>query len=171
MKRAFIILFFLFSFPLSLYATSPFDRLQNSDSLLTPIKVTVLTNKSAVSPGEDFKFHMSIIVEEGWHIYSLFPLTGNELLATQILMDENLFQGKNAWREPQPVLIKDGAVGKMVKGHKGNIEFSRTYLVPAEFTDGIYSIDGKLVFRACDNQICTLPQEFPFHTTIQVSSK
>ncbi len=114
---------------------------------------------------------MSIIVEEGWHIYSLFPLTGNETLATQILMDKNSFLEKGFWKEPKPVLIQDGAVGKMVKGHKGNIEFSKTYLVPLDAVTDSHSIDGRLVFRACDNQTCTLPQEFPFHTTIKVNSR
>ncbi len=154
-----------------MFAISPFDRLQNSDPLITPIKISVLTNKSVVLQGEEFKFHISIIIEEGWHIYSLSPLAGNELLATQILMGENGFREKDAWKEPKPVFIQDGAVGKMVKGHKGNVEFSRNYLVPVEVAIKTHSIDGKLIFRACDNQICTLPQEVLFHTTIQVKNK
>ena len=171
MKRFFLILLFLFSFPLLLFANSPFDRLQNSDPLLTPIKLRVLTSKSVVVPGEEFKFHISIFVEEGWHIYSLAPLTGNELLATEILMDENAFMEKNSWKEPKPVFSQDGAVGKTVKGHRGNVEFSRSYKVPLHMVAERYPINGKLVFRACDNQICNLPQEILFHTTIQVKSK
>ena len=43
-------------------------------------------------PGEEFILHLSVIVKTGWHIYSLSPLSGNELLATQIFIDENVFQ-------------------------------------------------------------------------------
>ena len=114
---------------------------------------------------------MSILIEEGWHIYSLSPLRGNELLATKILIDENPFQEQEGWREPESVLIQDEAIGEMVKGHKGNVEFSRTYSVPVDVEAGKYPIKGRLVYRACDNQVCTLPQEFPFNTTLQVSSK
>jgi len=114
---------------------------------------------------------MSVLIEEGWHIYSLSPLKGSELLATQIWVDENVFQEQGAWREPEPVLIQDEAIGGMVKGHKGNVEFSRTYNVPVDIEADKYPLKGRLVYRACDNQICTLPQEFPFNTVLQVSRK
>ncbi len=168
MKRILIILILIFSFPLVLFANPPFDR---SQAALPQIKISVLTSKSVVFPGEEFKFYMSILIEEGWHIYSLSPLRGNELLATQILIDENAFQEQDGWREPESVLIKDDAIGEMVKGHKGNVEFSRTYSVPVDVEAGKYPIKGRLVYRACDNQICTLPQEFPFNTSLQVVRK
>ena len=168
MKRVLIILILIFLFPLVLFANSPFDRLQPA---LPQIKINVLTSKSMVFPGEEFKFYMSVLIEEGWHIYSLSPLKGRELLATQILIDENVFQEKEGWRETKSVLIQDGAVGKMVKGHKGNVAFSRTYIVPVDVDAGKYPLKGRLVYRACDNQTCTLPQEFLFNTILQVSSK
>ena len=168
MKRVLIILIFIFLLPLVLFANPPFDRLQPA---LPQIKINVLTSKSMVFPGEEFKFYMSVLIEEGWHIYSLLPLKGSELLATKILIDKNVFQQKEDWREPESVLIQDGAVGKMVKGHKGNVEFSRTYIVPVDVDVGKYPLNGRLVYRACDNQTCTLPQEFLFNTVLQVSSK
>ena len=168
MKRVLIILILIFLFPLVLFANSPFVRLQPA---LPQIKINVLTSKSMVFPGEEFKFYMSVLIEEGWHIYSLLPLKGSELLATKILIDKNVFQEKEGWREPESMLIQDGAVGKMVKGHKGNVAFSRTYIVPVDVDAGKYPLNGRLVYRACDNQICTLPQEFIFNTVLQVSSK
>lgn len=171
MKRVFIILLILFSSSLPVFAKPPFDKLKDPNPLYPPIKVSALTNKSLVFPGEEFKFHLSIIVKTGWHIYSLSPLAGNEFLATQIFIDENIFRSKGIWKEPKPILIQDGAVGRIVNGHKGNVEFSRTFLVPPKVEVDKYSIHGKLIFRACDNQICTLPQELPFHTDILVTKK
>jgi len=171
MKRVFIILLILFSSSLPLFAKTPFGQLEKSNPLYSPIKVSALTNKSLVFPGEEFKFHLSIIVKTGWHIYSLSPLAGNEFLATQIFMDENVFRAKGAWKEPKPILIQDGAVGRIVNGHKGNVEFSRTFLVPSKVEVDKYSIHGKLIFRACDNRICTLPQELTFQTGILVTNK
>ena len=171
MKRIFIILLFLFLSSLPIFAESPFDQLKKSNPLHSPIKVSALTNKSMVFPGEEFKFHLSIIVKTGWHIYSLSPLAGNEFLATQISIDENIFRAKGIWKEPKPVLIQDGAVGRIVSGHKGNVEFSRTFLVPQKVEADKYSIHGNFLFRACDNQICTLPQELPFQASILVNNK
>ena len=165
MKRVLILLFFIFLFPHALFATPFFNR---SQAVLPKIKINVLTNKSMVYPGEKFKFFVSISIEEGWHIYSLLPLKGSELLATQILMDENAFQEQEAWQEPEPVLIQDEAVGKMVKGHKGNVEFSKIFNVPVDIEAGNYLIKGRLVYQACDNQICTLPQKFPFNASLLV---
>ena len=168
MKRVLIILILIFLFPFVLFANSPFDRLQPA---LPQIKINVLTSKSMVFPGEEFKFYMSVLIEEGWHIYSLLPLKGSELLATKILIDKNVFQEKEGWREPESMLIQDGAVGKMVKGHKGNVEFSKIFNVPVDIEAGNYLIKGRLIYRACDNQICTLPQELPFNTSLQIVSR
>ena len=171
MKRVFIILLILLLSVLPVFAKPPFDKLKDPNPLYPPIKVSALTNKSLVIPGEEFIFHLSVIVKTGWHIYSLSPLAGNEFLATQIFMDENVFRAKGAWKEPKPILIQDGAVGRIVNGHKGNVEFSRTFLVPPKVEVDKYSIHGKLIFRACDNQICTLPQELPFQASILVNNK
>lgn len=168
MKRVLILLIFIFLFPHALFATSLFNR---SQAVLPQIKINVLTNKSVVFPGEKFKFFISVLIEEGWHIYSLLPLKGSEILATQILMNENAFQEQETWQEPEPSLIQDEAVGKIVKGHKGNVEFSKTFNVPFDIEAGIYLINGRLIYRVCDNQICTLPQEFPFNTSLQIFHK
>jgi len=171
MKRVFIILLILFSSSLPVIAKPPFDKLKDPNPSFSPIKVSALTNKSLVIPGEEFIFHLSVIVKTGWHIYSLSPLAGNEFLATQIFIDENVFRAKGVWKEPKPVLIQDEAVGRIVNGHKGNVEFSRTFLVPPKVEVDKYSIHGKLLFRACDSQICTLPQELPFQASILVTNK
>jgi DsbC/DsbD-like thiol-disulfide interchange protein len=165
MKRVLILLFFNFLFPHALFAAPLFNR---SQAVLPQIKINVLTNKSMVYPGEKFKFFVSVLIQEGWHIYSLFPLKGSELLATQILMDENAFQDNETWQEPEPALIKDEAVRKIVKGHKENVEFSKTFKVPVDIETGNYLIKGRLVYRACNNQICTLPQKFPFNVSLIV---
>jgi DsbC/DsbD-like thiol-disulfide interchange protein len=168
MKRVLILLIFFFLFPHILFAIPIFKR---SQAVLPQIKINVLTNKSVVFPGEKFKLFMSVLIEEGWHIYALLPLKGSEFLATQILMNENSFQEQETWQEPEPVLIQDKAVGKIIKGHKGNVEFSQTFKAPVDFEAGNYLIKGRLVYRACDNQICTLPQEFPFNTSLEIVHK
>jgi len=166
MKRIFLILLLLFTFSFPVFSESPFGGLKNPDIL--PIKVSVLVDKALVSQREKFKLHLSVLVEEGWHIYSLQPFQGSEPLATQILMEKNNFQSQGDWKGTDPVLIKDGALGKIVKGYKGHIEFSKTYLVPINIAPQAYSLAGKIVFRACNNQICTLPRKFPFQKQITV---
>ena len=90
MKRIFIILFVFIFFPSHLFAKSPFDRKQ--DTFPPSIKVSVLPSKSVVFPGEEFKFYISVILGVGWHIYSLSPFPGNEMLKTKVFMDTNVFR-------------------------------------------------------------------------------
>ena len=168
MKRIFLILFFLFLFPFPVIAESPFVNLKGSNLFLPPIKLKVLANRAIVSQGQEFKLHLSILIKEGWHIYALKPLHGSESLTTQILMDQNNFLEQGGWIGPDPILINDGALGKLVKGYKGHIELSKTYLVPVSLTPHVHSLSGNILFRACDNQTCTLPRKFPFHTKIEV---
>ena len=159
---------FLFLLPSPVITASPFGGSKHSELVLLPIKISALTNKTFISKGEEFKLHLSILVKEGWHIYSLNPFQGRESLATQILMDKNNFQEQSEWKGPDPVLIKDGALDKIVKGYRGRIEFSKTYIVPIGVVPQIYSLTGNIALRACDDQICTLPRKFPFHTEIKV---
>ena len=166
MKRVFLILFFLFVFFLPVFAESPFGSLKTPRSL--PVKVSVLVDKTLVFQSEKFKLHLSVLIEEGWHIYSLHPFQGSDSLVTQILVDKNSFQSQDGWKGPDPVLIKDGALGKIVKGYKGHIEFSKTYLVPDNIGTQVHSVAGNIIFRACNNRICTLPRKLPFRKKISV---
>ena len=60
-------------------------------------------------PGDYFKLYLSVQIEEGWHIYSLQPMDGNELLATQIMLDDNSFESQKRWQESSIHLIQDEA--------------------------------------------------------------
>jgi len=51
-----------------------------------------MADSDPVHPGDRFKLYLSVQIEEGWHIYSLQPLDGNELLATQIILEDNVFE-------------------------------------------------------------------------------
>jgi hypothetical protein len=72
------------------------------------------------------------------------------------------------WVESSTELIEDGAQAKMVKGHIVNAEFYKSYFVPEGINPGNYSIKGKLIYRACDNKLCTVPQNLPFVSWVQV---
>jgi hypothetical protein len=135
------------------------------------IKLNMMMDRDTVHPGDRFKLYMSVQVEQGWHIYSLQPMDGNELLATQILIDENIFEGQKQWQESQTRLIQDDAQQKLVKGHVTTAEFHNSFRVPDNTRSGNYSIKGKLLYQACDNNLCTLPESLPFASQIRVGSK
>lgn len=132
------------------------------------IKLDTMADRDPVYPGDGFKLYLSVQIEEGWHIYSLQPLDGNELLATQIFLEDNVFESSGDWQESSPSLIQDDAQAKRVKAHTHIAEFHKNFHIPENFNPGSYRINGKLRYRACDNKLCTLPQNLPFVSRIHV---
>ena len=119
-------------------------------------------------PGDHFKLYLSVQIEEGWHIYSLRPMDGNELLATQIVLEDNSFKSQKHWHESPIHLIQDEAQEKLVKGHVKTAEFYNSFRVPINLKLGNHSIKGKLLYKACNNSLCTLPQSLSFTSHILV---
>ncbi len=132
------------------------------------IKLSLMMDRGLAYPGDRFKLYMSVQIEEGWHIYSLQPMDGNELLATQIVLEDNIFESHKYWQESPTRLIQDDAQQKLVKGHVTTAEFHNSFRVPEDSRSGNYSIKGKLLYRACDNNLCTLPQSIPFDSPVRV---
>lgn len=137
-------------------------------SLGPRIKLNAMTDRDSVHSGDEIRLYLSVQIEEGWHIYSLHPLDGNELLATQIILEKNAFQSIGDWQESKAHLIQDDAQDKLVKGHTATVEFYRDFIVPEKIISGSYCLKGKLLYRACDNKLCTLPQGISFDSPIQV---
>jgi DsbC/DsbD-like thiol-disulfide interchange protein len=146
---------------------SPFDYQQTNHD----VRILAISDLSQAKTGESFNLYVRIELEKGWHIYSLEAQEGGENLATTIRTKENLFLGQGKWHEPDPEIILDQALDKVVKTHRGGVEFRRTYLVNAGLKSGIYPINGIIRFRACDNKVCTLPKEIPFSTKMRVVSE
>ena len=135
------------------------------------IKLNMIMDRDPAYPGDRFKLYMSVQIEEGWHIYSLQPMDGNELLATKIKMGDNIFEGQKHWQESPTTLIQDDTQQKLVKGHVTTAEFQNSFRVPENTRSGNYSIKGKLLYQACDNNLCTLPESLPFDSQVRVGVK
>lgn len=142
-----------------------FSRSKNKESLLD---VTTLADPVRVKPGRDFDLHLGVSLREGWHIYALGRQGNDETLATRIRFEENAFEAKGDWIEPEPAIVMDGALNKVVKIHAGAVWFSRTLGVPNHLPPGTYPISGVVEFRACDNRICSLPREVGFQIQFEV---
>ena len=72
------------------------------------------------------------------------------------------------WKEPMPIIGWDGALGRVIKMHEQTVEFSRLFRIGKSIDPDFYDIQGSVVFRACNNKVCNLPEERSFKTKIQV---
>jgi hypothetical protein len=162
-----ILLFILAIVPGSVSA-EPFSFSNLSVPSVPSVKLNVIVDSDLVYAGDSFKLYLSVKIDEGWHIYSLKPMDGNELLATQIILEDNTFKKQRHWQESRVELIQDDAQKKLVKGHVKTAVFHNSFRVPKNFRSGSHSIKGKLLYKACDNSLCSLPQILPFITQVHV---
>jgi len=132
------------------------------------IKLHAITLPSSVHSGGTFRLFVRARLSEGWHIYSLH-LTGHEApMATRVTLDESMFPAAAPWGESPAQLALDGALGKAIKIHRNEAEFYRDFYVPDDLPPGAYPISGHLWFRACDNKVCTVPQELGFEAFLKI---
>lgn len=152
-------------------AFQSFEEFTRSKNKLYNIEAKAIAEPVQARRGESFVLHLWVDVSPGWHIYSLEEQGDDATLATKIYFKENRFQGDQPWKEPEPTIALDGALDKVVKIHRNSVQFIQKQQIPESLTPGTYSISGKIVFRACDNRICSLPRETAFQTQVQVTAK
>ncbi len=153
----------------SVTAFPSFEEFSRSRDKVSPVEVTALADPVSVKPGQPFDLHLLVKLSEGWHIYALEEQSEGESLATQIRFEENIFRATGEWVEPKPTIALDGALDKVVKVHTDSVRFRRNLIVPNDLSPGAYTISGRIEYRACDNKICSLPQNIDFQTRFQVS--
>ena len=162
------VLFFILAIvPVSVFA-EPFSFSTSNIPSGPSVKLNIMVDRDWARSGDRFKLYISVQIEEGWHIYSLQPMDGNELLATQIMLKDNRFESQMYWQESPAGLIEDDAQEKLVKGHVKTAEFYNSFRVPKNIRPGNHSIKGKLLYKACNNKLCTLPQSLSFASQIHV---
>ncbi len=155
--------------PSAVLAFQSFEDFSRSRNDIGNVNVMALTDPILVKSGQAFDLHLLVKLSEGWHIYSLKAQNKGESLATQIHFEENVFQLEGEWMEPKPIITLDEALDEVVKVHEDSVRFHRNLIVPGDLKPGMFTISGKIEFRACDNKICSLPRKVDFQTQLRVS--
>jgi hypothetical protein len=158
----------------TLILTSPasafksFEEFLNTKSQDPQVQIQAFTDPEEIRPGESFKIHLRVKIGESWHIYSIENQGEDEALNTKIIFEENIFKSQEKWVESSPKLARDEVLQKTIKTHKKLAEFNRLHMAPPDLKPGIYNVSGSLLFRACDNKICTLEKKTTFSTLIKI---
>jgi len=132
------------------------------------LEVSAVALPSPVEPGGTFRLFIRARLDPGWHIYALDQAGENTAVATRIQVEDGAFASSGPWRENDPKVAFDGALGRAIKVHRHEAEFHRSYQVPQSLPPGAHALAGSLWFRACDNKVCTMPQELGFEAAIEI---
>ena len=159
-----IFFFFLFGTESLAAPVSPFSLFkENSFSSRVGLDVSATTDPVSVSPGEPFHLHIQVVISSGSHIYSLKE-GSEEGLETKILIVRPSLKPKGEWKESTPQLAFDDVLKKAVKTHENLAEFFREFLAPESALQN--RIFGQLIYRLCDNRICSMPKKIEFQVPI-----
>lgn len=158
----------LIFFSNSILAAPPFEEFLKIKSSDPNIQIQAFPSPDEVRPGDQFQIYVRVTIGEDWHIYAMENQDQEESLSTQIHFSESAFKSEGQWKETSPRLEMDEVLEKAVKIHKGQVEFNRLHSVPADLKPGVYSLSGILLFRACDNKVCSLPREISFKTQVEI---
>ena len=165
-----ILVFFFWTFFVASPASAfqSFEEFNQSRENLVNIGVEAIPEPARVGPGERFTLIVRVHLNEGWHIYSMRLQGKDKSITTRIRMEKNCFLPVGAWKETSPEIILDEVLEKVVNIHKIGAEFSLEYEVPPALKQGKYPLGGTLVYRACDNRVCALPDSLKFQTDVWV---
>jgi hypothetical protein len=139
------------------------------DPGLIHFRVKAIVTPKNIKLGDRFVLYLKIELSEGWHIYSLHAKETEEpSMATQIILNSDIFIPLGFWEEPTPVMAWDGALERVVKTHQQVVEFGRSYSSIDSLVTGSYPVMGDIIFRACNNKVCNLPKKISFETKIDI---
>tara|TARA_B100000686_G_scaffold249098_1_gene259038 strand:- start:427 stop:954 length:528 start_codon:yes stop_codon:yes gene_type:complete len=159
-----VLFFFLFGAESVAAPISPFS-LFNKDSFASKIgvEISATTDPISIFPGSAFYLHIQVVISSGFHIYSLKE-NSEEGLETKILIVQPSLKPKGEWKESPPQITFDGVLGKAMKTHENLAEFFREFLVPNSVLEK--TIVGQLIYRLCDNRVCSMPKNVEFQAPI-----
>ncbi len=142
-------------------AFDPFKAFSPTQKTESVLKVQTLVEPESLKPRDPVRLHLRVTLAAGWHIYSL-KATQPESLATSIQLESGGLLGPGKWRESEPRIAHDGALDKVVAIHEDFVEFDWQGRVAENVQPGTHALAGEIVFRACDNRVCTLPRKTAF---------
>jgi thiol:disulfide interchange protein DsbD len=113
------------------------------------VEATLISESSAIKPGEKIRFGVMLKAAEGWHTYYKTP--GDAGLPTKLTWQ--LPQGFSAseidW--PEPTKFSEGPL--TTYGYTGTVLLPVTITVPQNLSDSSYDFNVKAEWLTC-NQIC-----------------
>lgn len=131
---------------------------QEEEEEFTPIKWKSEVEKPDrnLSKDEKIKLFLTAEIEKGWHLYALERIEGGPI-ATKIALVENPFFKAENIIAPPPIEKDDAAFGVTTKFYEDSVKFTLP-LIAKENLTGKSSVDIKIRYQTCNDQMCLPPK-------------
>jgi thiol:disulfide interchange protein DsbD len=123
---------------------------------------------ASVKSGGRFTVKLLAAVQEGWHLYSLKPMTEGPI-ATRIWIAEGQpFSLSGAVRAPEPRIMQDPSFGMEVELYEGEAVFTLPVRIAPGTTPGVQKLVVSASYQSCNNKLCLPPKTVKVEAPIAV---
>lgn len=149
--------------------TPPTVSAQAPTAVQEVLKARVISEKSEIQPGEEFRVLVEFKHEEHWHVYGPTIPEGAFGKPTKIMWDlpEGWVVTPQPWPATQSLVSTDG---KTIEGYEGTVYFPYLLKAPASLSAGSeVELKAKFDVLVCDPKECR-PMKRDFATTLKVGA-
>ena len=121
-----------------------------------------------VKAGARFTVKLLAAVQEGWHLYSLKPMTEGPI-ATRIWIAEGQpFSLSGDVRAPEPRVMQDPSFGMEVELYEGEAVFTLPVKVAPGTAPGVQQLVVSASYQSCNNKLCLPPKTVKVEVLVTV---
>jgi thiol:disulfide interchange protein DsbD len=132
-----------------------------------PVAWKVKTPPAAVKASGRFSVKLTAEVSEGWHLYSLKPMSEGPIPTRIWLADGQPFKLAGAIQASQPETMQDASFGMEVEQYEGEAEFT----LPVQVTGALVGAQKLVIsasYQSCNNKLCLPPKTVKVEVPVTV---
>ena len=127
-----------------------------SKSFENPVQFKTSSNLSVARPGEVVEIELNALMDEEWHIYSVYKVTEGPL-PTEISIGGEIVGSVAPLIEPEPINKFDPGFEAETFYHKGNTTFKIPIKIKRNIDPGDYKIFVDVFYMVCNARLCYPP--------------
>ena len=127
-----------------------------SKSFENPVQFKMSSSLSVARPGEVVEIELNALMDEEWHIYSVYKVTEGPL-PTEISVGGEIVGSVAPLIEPEPINKFDPGFEVETFYHKGNTAFKIPIKIKRNIDPGDYKIFVDVFYMVCNARLCYPP--------------
>jgi hypothetical protein len=171
-KRLFLVALVLVLSLSDILAGSPDIGIDSKSTLKSQkLRVYIELSHDAIRVGKVLVLKLVGRIEEGHHIYSMFPQGEFAPEPTRIVIENSMLTSLGKPSESTPKIKIDEAFEQTLKVHENDFWMKEIYLVNDVGRYGVQRINGRVEYQVCTNKICSFLLVKEFNFTVKILRK
>jgi thiol:disulfide interchange protein DsbD len=124
---------------------------------------------SPVKPGTRFNVKLLATVQNGWHLYSLKPMSEGPIATRIWLAEGQPFSLAGGVQAPEPQVMQDPTLGMEVELYEGEAQFTLPVRIAPGTAAGAHPLVVSANFQSCNDKICLPPKTVKVELPVTVA--